>query len=657
MKDLRRSLAVGSALGFVPFIWALTAGRLTLTRTARPDGLFSNIFDLQARALLHGRFDLDLGSLAIESFNIGGRTYTYFPPFPALLRMPVLAITDRWFAKLTAVSMVGAWLVTMAATAAVLSMTWGARHRGRRLSRPEQVAVAAFMTAVGGGSLLVYLAGAPWVYHEVYAWSIALAMLAMLCTLRYLDEPSARRSVDLGAAVTALILTRTTVGAGGVLMALGAGLVVALRRDPRHDRRAWRGAAAAAGFAVAAACAVTWVKFGSPFRFLPLDQQVWTQVNAHRRAALAANGGGLTNISFMPTTAGAYLSPFNVRVRPYFPYITLPATPPSLVGSPVFDQLYRTGSVTAFMPLFVVLSGVGAVVTVRHARRRSWTYAVPLLGLAIATFGVLNYGYIAHRYGGDLMPALVGASTIGLPALFDRYRGPRRQRALTGTGLVLVAWSLAANGATAYSLVAHTEEAQTLRNEIDLQRRWSPSGAVDELVARSDTLPNEARADTLQIVGDCAGLFVATGETHEPWKIAGGDTQRGRVDVSSVVGHRRIPLFDFAGSNADRVTVSVEIDAGRYRAVASGQLSRTSDWIALGRATVLEVSVGLDTRMRDWWVLIGSQAATTVETARYDRDWQQQYYAPTARSDDRLVTWLDPHRDELCHSLAGRISQ
>ena len=63
LRRFTTSVSIGTALAAVPFVRALTAGRLTLLRSARPDRMFSNVFDLQAAALLHGHFHLEPGAL------------------------------------------------------------------------------------------------------------------------------------------------------------------------------------------------------------------------------------------------------------------------------------------------------------------------------------------------------------------------------------------------------------------------------------------------------------------------------------------------------------------------------------------------------------------------------------------------------------------
>src|SRR5712692_8176453 len=103
---------IGLGVALIPYLWVLWDHRLDPLRTAWPDGTYSNFYDVQARALFHGHWNVPKGSLNIEAFVVGGKDYMYFGPFSSLLRMPVLAVTDRLDGQLTALSMLLAWLVT-----------------------------------------------------------------------------------------------------------------------------------------------------------------------------------------------------------------------------------------------------------------------------------------------------------------------------------------------------------------------------------------------------------------------------------------------------------------------------------------------------------------------------------------------------------------
>ena len=47
---------------------------------------------------------------------------------------------------------------------------------------------------------------------------------------------------------------------------------------------------------------VNWAKFRHPYLF-PIEDQVWTQLSAHRRLVVAANGGGLEGLQFVQDDA------------------------------------------------------------------------------------------------------------------------------------------------------------------------------------------------------------------------------------------------------------------------------------------------------------------------------------------------------------------
>ena len=73
--------------------WLLFEGRAGLS----PPRYTTDFYDLQGRAILQGRLDIrPPEALGIEAFEIDGRSYVYFGIAPSLLRLPVLALTDRF---------------------------------------------------------------------------------------------------------------------------------------------------------------------------------------------------------------------------------------------------------------------------------------------------------------------------------------------------------------------------------------------------------------------------------------------------------------------------------------------------------------------------------------------------------------------------------
>ena len=152
----------------------------------------------------------------------------------------------------------------------------------------------------------------------------------------------------------------------GLLFDLARGRGALMFQTRYRGNREWALCVLAAGLIpLAIGVAINWAKFRHPFLF-PLESQVWTDLNVHRRRALEANGGGLTGPQFFASSFVNYFRPDGIRMVPVFPFVTLPAEPAGSVGGAFLDQTYRTGSVPAFMPLLFGLGIWGLIVTFRR---------------------------------------------------------------------------------------------------------------------------------------------------------------------------------------------------------------------------------------------------------------------------------------------------
>src|SRR6185437_3544806 len=154
-------------------------------------------------------------------------------------------------------------------------------------------------------------------------------------------------------------------------------------------------AVAVVGFG--ASCAVTFAKFGTPVG-LPMADQVWASVNAHRRYFLAANGGKAFSPSFLPSTLVAYLQPFGIRFSSLFPFVSTPAAPARSVGA-VLDQTYPTASLPPTMPLLFLLACWGTITASRPKTLVPYRLTrIVLLAAASMTAGVLLLAFLTERY-------------------------------------------------------------------------------------------------------------------------------------------------------------------------------------------------------------------------------------------------------------------
>lgn len=353
----------------------------------------------------------------------GDRSHVYFGPVPSVLRMPVLAVTDRFDGRLTRPSMLLAVLTLVVATTRLL---WAIRRRPddggddpatSRIRRRDLVVMALAPTAVVCGTVVWFLSSQTVVYHEVILWGIALASShPSRHPARHRAERSPRPVgdglVDPRTAHEGVRRHRASPGTRA------AGRILVRDLAPSASQRSstgiWLLVGGGAAFAMAVYMAVNLAKFGTLFS-LPLDRQVYSVINPQRRAALADNGGSLFGLKFAPTTLWQYLRPGAVRPTGWFPYVDY-GTPTSEFGGVTFDTIGRSSSLVTSSPWLILLAIVGAFSLARQ--RGALLIRFPLIGSAVGALTAL-IAFVANRYLGDLIPPLVLLGAVGVWSVVD----------------------------------------------------------------------------------------------------------------------------------------------------------------------------------------------------------------------------------------------
>jgi hypothetical protein len=543
-------------LGGLPFFLVLLNFSRDLNRTTFESGFYSGVYDLQARAILDGNLWLPEGSMGIEGFVVDGRTFMYFPPFPAVLRLPILMTTREFDGELTVLSMTLAWVLF---AAAVVKLIWLLVPRvtgTRRVSGATACLVSLFIAGATGGTFLTYDASLPWVYHEVYLWAVAAATGGLYWLIRAQMEPTTHAARWLGVCALAAIGTRVTEGWALCMGAIAVGVLLRVRR-PRDDRSAaWLWVVMAGVVPLTFSVLVNLYKFDHVFMF-PLQDQVWTQVSEQRRLALEANGGSLTGAQFFTTSLMAYLGPEGIRFVEHFPWITLPAEPARAYHGAFPDQTYRTGSVTSFMPLFLSLAIISAVAVFRPgARPELRVLRIPMVVGVLITGGVMAYGYYATRYSSEFVPALVLGGAVGT-CLVARWteRTPRAALPLVGAVGLLTLFSVVAQVAIGTTAAAYHSRGEDLRRFLGWQHIVTPA-AQAQLVTRTESLPSGGVTDELAIRGDCDGLYLNTGDRYEPWISVETRDAAVRIRERGALRPGRLVLFEVRGTG-EQIAVEV----------------------------------------------------------------------------------------------------
>lgn len=131
-------------------------------------------YEVQARSFLDGRWDVPAGSIGAERFRVGDRFYEYFGPFPALVRVPFVALGDGLDGRLSRLAVLTAVAVFLAGASL---LAWNLRGDDP-VRRRELVVAGAFVFVCGCATPLLFLTSWTAVYHEAIAWGSAWAVVA-----------------------------------------------------------------------------------------------------------------------------------------------------------------------------------------------------------------------------------------------------------------------------------------------------------------------------------------------------------------------------------------------------------------------------------------------------------------------------------------------
>jgi hypothetical protein len=569
------------------FAWLLTAGSWNVLQRQ----YYDDFYDAQARSLLDGHWDVDPLVVQTEGFVVGDEVHTYFGPTPALARMPLLVVTDRFDGRLTTLSMLAAMAV-LAVAAFHLDLALRTAIRGDRPAGRTEVVASGLLAVAALAGVPLWLGSQAVVHHEAQLWGIALGVAAFAALARWWLEPSGRRLAAVSVLAAATISTRQPIG-GGALVAFGLLAGWALLA------RARRGAAGAGATRVAPAASRPWAliaagalpvvasivpnlaRFGHPSQ-VPFDGQIANQF-PEWVSFREANGGSYFRPEFVPTTLLQYLRPDAVDLRSHFPWVDYPLGGPTAVGGVAIGPSWVSSSLPVTMPALCLLALVGAVALVRWLQRRrdpAWLGCLAL-GAAVGSVPTLSLGSISHRYLGDLYPAVLILALVGFhagagrvaPALVGRGRQGRWRAGrwlAAGAAAALVAGGCLVNMALA--LEYQRERAflvtDAWRGEW-LRVRSALPGADDPLrLAPHEPLPATASDGTTVIVGDCDALYLRVDERWVPverGEAAGVHEVRVDLDELGLVPDGdRAPLVT-VGDGADETTVAVSRSDGHTR--------------------------------------------------------------------------------------------
>lgn len=522
----RRSYQRACLAGYVPafglYLVLVAGGRASLTYSEPA----SSFYGAQARAWLEGRWNVPPGVLGPEAITRGTDAYGYFGPFPALLRLPVMAIDAEMQGRLGGLSLIGASIVFALACSRLLWLVGPWRGIGGQPLRTRDAAIVGLWSATAlVGSTWLFLGSRTFMYHESIAWAVALSVAGITVLLTLLESWN-RPTVGLLFVVLAAAVHSRAATSSGLLLAIGVAAATLFLR------KKWSRSALLVGLAVAVVAsfsAVNVAKFGHPIA-VPWEQHAGISADPKRLARL--DRFGLFGLRYIPTTLVQYTRPDGLGYLDVAPWLTFPNRPPAIVGNAPLDGVEHASSITASMPAITALAVIGTAVAVRRRREIS-DVSLVVLPLFAGWLPTLASAGVTHRYVADLLPPLLATSAVG--AAWVANRPGRRIRSLVLMIGVLAGWSIIANSSLALlyqRAYSNGIDRDVRAHFVSVQRdlRTVLGGRFPVITVPLGAPLPPMRAGQFAIVGDCDGLYLFNGQRLEP------------VERSAPTGELRVDL-------------------------------------------------------------------------------------------------------------------
>lgn len=532
-RGLSFHFMVGSLGGLVILLLVLTGGSASLLQHASAGAMY----DAQAHSLLHGNWDVPPAASGIESFGFGGKTYIYFGPFPAVLRIPIALITDRFDGRLGQLSILFAVVVTILATSVILEEVSRRALVGGPVGRFGRGLAAAFGLVMAGGSIITFISFRGDIYNEAIAWGLATALASISLMIRALRTSSTRCIGAASVCATLALQSRITLGVSAFAV-IGVVLVISHNSRTRelfgisanfNSRRCRGWLIAATAAPLVAFVGVQEAKFGTLI-VRPSDHLV-NHSQPQFQTYLQRNGDTYFSASFVPANLlNMTVWPSAITLESKFPWLR----PDDLdygpsPGGPLFLGRSWSGSLAFTQTLLFGLGGAGVYrLWGRRSRARIGRLGgsertatgpdemndVRMVGLAaiLGFVATLAYGYQYHRFLADTFPALIVMAAVGV-VWISRIGRTRMKIWIAIAVSIAAGWSIWVNTATA--VLAQTERAwdpspAALTRLYELQHMFGSQPAVVHSTL-GDPLPPAKAIGTLLEIGDCDALLASAG--------------------------------------------------------------------------------------------------------------------------------------------------
>jgi hypothetical protein len=385
-------LPIAFVLGVLLWLFTMTGGRQVFV-----EEVLGKAYDSQAEHFLRGDVGVDGDAIRHEVMVVKGKSYMYFGPFPALLRIPLNYIYPQGRGHWSRISGFCAGIVALAAFAGLVKI---ALRASQLPNRWQNWLGNASLFGFALGSPLLLLLGNLSIYDEAIIWGLACSLAALYFALRSREAEGfalTRALFGFSLCAGAALLSRATFGVPFLLIAP----VLALRLFHRNPVRNLAALFLPLGAAFLFYLFLTYARFGElsgmPMRY---------NTNATQRQ-FAVNRG-LFRVERVPYSFADYFIlrwPKPQREPPYLKASRQPYNYPTLYVMP-FTETYSS---LLWSSAWIML---GAVVGVAMLLRPGGASGVDraIVGiLFLQILLILSFMGLAQRYIAEFFPFLVFA--------------------------------------------------------------------------------------------------------------------------------------------------------------------------------------------------------------------------------------------------------
>jgi hypothetical protein len=416
-------VTVATGVFAIYFFWLITDGSLSPDFRSTRWPIDPKFFWLQADAMLQGRLNVNPNLFRGECWYSDGECFGYFGITPSVIRLSFVALfgTDNnGFTPVFLSAGIGvAYWFSMDLVRRVLLERQpfsGASARAR-----EAIWLVFSAILLGPASVLVFLAQ-PYFYQESIGWMVAgLCLFTNMMWRWSRDRKSSQMTMAIVGLVAATGCRPTALPVGFIA---GLGILLFLFWNRQLGRSIVTQLAIMMFLPIVTAVAIYLNKFGT---ILP-DVKTYVNYNGAFAKYRALNNEQLTGSRYVLTNLFSYLRPDSLTVSATDPWFgfrftsdsTITYLPPLKQGS-VFTE--STASLTATMPIAVVLTPLTAIVLVTRNAFRSLATSMELVLLAALCappLVLLMTASQASRYLCDFYPLVVLGVALS-PALLARF--------------------------------------------------------------------------------------------------------------------------------------------------------------------------------------------------------------------------------------------